>query len=280
MGRLARALEIRAREAVGMVEMLFHFTDTYAPRGDVGRFDDLEIAIRLDWDGDAAALIAALVGSGWVDEHPVHRLVVHDWPDHAPEYTKKKANGTKDKAGTGWAVDDRTESPIEPAGFDINQTQSENVQKIPENSGLPSPSKPSPRAKPSHANPPAGGRRPKPRTPESPFPDPFPAEHRDKLAEPATEHGVDVDTAIESARDWAQSHGHRRRDWVAVIRRGIREGYFPAGNGRNVSAPPGGQIDERRNPLAAAATRILERAQAADGDPDPPHGALPATVRH
>ncbi|HPO07385.1 MAG TPA: hypothetical protein PLZ55_01855, partial [bacterium] len=42
------------------------------------------------YDGDADALIEALVAEAWLDEHPVHRLVVHDWHDHCEDYLKKR----------------------------------------------------------------------------------------------------------------------------------------------------------------------------------------------
>jgi len=131
MELLADLLDVRLREAVGIVEMLHHLTDQYAPRGDVGRFTDQQIARRVDWDGEPDFLMSALVRSGWVDRHPVNRLVVHDWPEHAPEYTKKKANGTKEKEGTGWAVDDSYEpEPEEPD----NQEESGDSGKCPDSS--------------------------------------------------------------------------------------------------------------------------------------------------
>lgn len=121
--RLADLLSVRKREAVGMIELLHHFTDEYAPRGDVGKFTDAQIARRVDWDGDPSRLISALIESGLVDLHPVHRLVIHDWHDHAPEYTKRKATKVTNGADpTGWAVDD------EPSGL---------IQKNPDISGLP-----------------------------------------------------------------------------------------------------------------------------------------------
>ena len=36
LAKLAKLLGIRKREAVGIVELLHHFTDEYAWRGDVG----------------------------------------------------------------------------------------------------------------------------------------------------------------------------------------------------------------------------------------------------
>ena len=69
-------------EIIGIVEMLFHFTARYAIQGNIGKWDDEDIADGLLWFGEPADLIEALVRSGWVDKCEKHRLVVHDWGDH------------------------------------------------------------------------------------------------------------------------------------------------------------------------------------------------------
>ncbi len=79
----AEALGIRRPQAIGTLELLFHFTAQYAPEGDVGRFDDKRIAAAMDWCGSVQKLIDALIATRWLDRHPVARLVVHDWSDHA-----------------------------------------------------------------------------------------------------------------------------------------------------------------------------------------------------
>lgn len=75
--------------AVGILELLWHFTARYAPQGDIGRWSDANIAAGVCWAGDPSALVRALLSSGWLDEHAKHRLVVHDWHDHADDATKK-----------------------------------------------------------------------------------------------------------------------------------------------------------------------------------------------
>ena len=77
--------------AIGYLEMLWHFTARYAPRGDIGRYPDKRIAAALDWVyHDPAKLVQGLVSARWVDGCPVARLVVHDWPDHADEAVRKR----------------------------------------------------------------------------------------------------------------------------------------------------------------------------------------------
>jgi len=84
--KFARRLSLREYEAAGLLELLWIATQKNAPRGDIGRYDNEEIAIALDWPGDQNELVQAFVETGWLDECPVHRLVVHDWEDHAPRF--------------------------------------------------------------------------------------------------------------------------------------------------------------------------------------------------
>ena len=81
--RLKRRLQIPHYAAVGILESLWHMASTQAQRGDIGKWSDEDIAAQLEWEGDETTLIEALVGCGWLDEHPEHRLVVHDWHAHA-----------------------------------------------------------------------------------------------------------------------------------------------------------------------------------------------------
>lgn len=75
--------------AVGVLESLWHFAAEYAKPGDIGRFTDAQIAAAVDWKGDPSAFVAALVESRWLDAHPRHRLVVHDWPEHCEDSIHK-----------------------------------------------------------------------------------------------------------------------------------------------------------------------------------------------
>lgn len=86
--RLCRRLGESKRGVVGLLELLWHGTATNCPRGDIGKFPDEEIAIMCDYGGEPAELVAALTETGWIDPCPTHRLVVHDWREHAPDYIK------------------------------------------------------------------------------------------------------------------------------------------------------------------------------------------------
>ena len=86
---LANELGIKKYAAVGLLEMLWHFTARYAPRGDIGRFTDGIIGNSLDWGGNIPELMAALIKIGWLDKNNEYRLIVHDWSDHADDTCDK-----------------------------------------------------------------------------------------------------------------------------------------------------------------------------------------------
>jgi hypothetical protein len=85
MRRLARALQVPLYAANGLVMRLLHFTADHAPRGDVGRFNDQDIADACCWDREPAELVGGFTESGWLDRHPQCRLAVHDWYEHAED---------------------------------------------------------------------------------------------------------------------------------------------------------------------------------------------------
>lgn len=93
MKAFARTLHVPLYAAVGLLELLWHFTARFAPQGDVGRFDDAALAEALGFDGDPSALTAALVTTGWLDACPTNRLLVHGWEDHADQGVRNTLKG-------------------------------------------------------------------------------------------------------------------------------------------------------------------------------------------
>jgi hypothetical protein len=89
--RLQRRLGESTRGVVGLLEMLWAGACKNCPRGDIGKFDNEDIAVMCDWDGDPDELVATLVECGWIDEDEEYRLVIHDWHDHAPNFVKGNA---------------------------------------------------------------------------------------------------------------------------------------------------------------------------------------------
>jgi len=85
--RLSLMLSVPWPHAIGLCGLLWRFTAKHAPSGEIGRHDDEEIAAALEWPGDEASLVGCLVRCKLLDAvDPPIRLIVHDWPDHAPRY--------------------------------------------------------------------------------------------------------------------------------------------------------------------------------------------------
>ena len=87
--RMKHRLKVTQYEAVGILESLWHMTATQAPRGDIGKWSNEDIAAQLEWAGDEKVLIDALVACGWLDRDPEHRLLVHDWSVHADQNVRR-----------------------------------------------------------------------------------------------------------------------------------------------------------------------------------------------
>jgi hypothetical protein len=85
MKRLCRKLNLELWQAVGLLESIWHVAARQTPCGDIGKLSDEDIAIAIDYHADERIMIDALVNSGWIDRNKEHRLVVHDWPDHAED---------------------------------------------------------------------------------------------------------------------------------------------------------------------------------------------------
>jgi hypothetical protein len=82
---LMHALGCSYQEAVGVLELLWHFTAEFAPAGDIGRWTNAQIAEGIQWAGEPDRLIEALVRVRWLEEAVPDRLRVHDWYSHADD---------------------------------------------------------------------------------------------------------------------------------------------------------------------------------------------------
>jgi hypothetical protein len=98
--RLKRRLGLPMWQVTGLLESIWNLTAKSAPRGDIGKYTNEDIAAKIEWEGDEHMMIDELVKAGWLDECQDHRLVVHDWPEHCPNYIK---GGIKSR-GEGFAV--------------------------------------------------------------------------------------------------------------------------------------------------------------------------------
>jgi hypothetical protein len=82
------ALNVPKFGALGILEAVWHFTGRYAPQGNIGKYTDQAIESWVGWNGRPGAMIEELIRCRWIDQDPVHRLLVHDWHQHADKATK------------------------------------------------------------------------------------------------------------------------------------------------------------------------------------------------
>ena len=221
---LGDVLGIRLREARGIIEALIHFTNQYAERGDVGRFTDAQIAKRLDWGGkgeDPERLIAGLLSTKWLEPHGAHRFVLHDWPDHAPDYTKRKVKGAAERPGPGWAEDDP-----EPPDFTADSTpsgDSRQSQTIPDPLSSPNLSEPL-LSEPIVA--PGGALCLCPET--------LTDDDLGKLRRWAVENAFtpdQVEAAFQRVHDWSHTSSKKRARWWLVTKNAMQDGWALRGGG-------------------------------------------------
>lgn len=86
--RLQGRLRLSHWQAIGLLEALWLFTSKNAPAGDIGRHTNEDIAFGIEWFTEADALIDTLIECGWIDRDETHRLVIHHWADHVPNWLK------------------------------------------------------------------------------------------------------------------------------------------------------------------------------------------------
>ena len=108
--KLQKRLGESTRGIVGLLDLLWQRTTKECPAGDIGRFSNEEIAILCDWEGDPDELVTHLVETRWLDTSTEHRLVVHDWHEHAPTYLKG-AFASSNKSFASSLSDEHSEPP-------------------------------------------------------------------------------------------------------------------------------------------------------------------------
>lgn len=84
MADLADRLEVGRCFAVGVLQTLWCWASEQAQDGLVSCSPRV-LARLLDYHGDGEALVAALVGSRWLDARPEGGWLIHDWPEHCED---------------------------------------------------------------------------------------------------------------------------------------------------------------------------------------------------
>jgi len=142
---LAEQLKVPVYSAVGILELLWHFTAEFAHSGDIGRFSDAAIAKAMCWDGDSTVLVSCLHYAGWLDACECHRFRVHDWPDHADQtvqrvLSKRNQGFLKcyDDASTVLAQSKHGTSQPSPSPLERERERTRGELDLPDGPGTPS----------------------------------------------------------------------------------------------------------------------------------------------
>lgn len=200
---LADRLDVGLAQTLGHLTLLWAFTARKAPCGDVGKWPDGAIARACDWHGNSASFVTALIEAGFVERHSQHRLIVHDWKDHAEKWVHGVLANIR-KAG-------------KEAEFVTAETVEASGEPTREHSTVPH-SLPSP-AKTSQAKPKDGRAHALPA-------DWKPSDEHRALAE---KEGVDLDREAEQFRDHWAATGKPMKDWDACFRKWLRNAAKFAG---------------------------------------------------
>jgi hypothetical protein len=87
---LATQLDVELPAAIGYLELFWAFVAKRTPCGDVGKWSDGVIAQGCLWRGKPSQFVQGLIAAGFVDPDTEHRLLVHDWPQHCPNWVRAK----------------------------------------------------------------------------------------------------------------------------------------------------------------------------------------------
>jgi hypothetical protein len=123
--------------AIGHLHLLWWWALEYTRDGDLSGFDDEEVAIACVWEGEPAALRAALIGAGFLDACGA----IHDWDDYAGKLLdQRKANAEKQAR---WRNRNRLSS-IEADNRDVTVTEPSRTAATVPNPTVPNPTRPTP----------------------------------------------------------------------------------------------------------------------------------------
>jgi len=98
--RFARGLGISEPTAIGHLFLLWSWAMDYAQDGDLSQIDDDDIADAMQWGGEPAAMIEALLSCGMREYGFLERdnhghLILHNWDEHCGVRFKQRAQGAE-----------------------------------------------------------------------------------------------------------------------------------------------------------------------------------------
>lgn len=120
--KLADRLGLSMIEARGHLATLWCWVCGYAPDGDLESFDEDDIELAAEWEGERGAFIEACRQVGLIDEHE-DGYEIHEWMERAESFKKarqKREQREREKAKkepTLYVVDD---GPVFKVGYTLN----------------------------------------------------------------------------------------------------------------------------------------------------------------
>lgn len=98
--RFARGLGISEPTAIGHLFLLWSWAMDYAQDGDLSRFGDDDIAAAMQWGGEPAAMIEALLscgilGYGFLESDGNGNLCLHNWDEHCGARFRQRIQGAE-----------------------------------------------------------------------------------------------------------------------------------------------------------------------------------------
>jgi hypothetical protein len=84
--KAARMLQTSVPAVIGHLHCLWWWAMSYAPDGDLTRYDDGDLAAAMLWEGEPRELVAALTEVRLLDDE----RVIHDWPEYAGRIIEKR----------------------------------------------------------------------------------------------------------------------------------------------------------------------------------------------
>lgn len=89
--KAALVLGVPRAQLIGHLHCLWWWAFDYAPDGNVSHFDDTDLALAADWEGDPAEFVAALVGCGaGARAGFIENGQLHDWDEYAGKYIEQR----------------------------------------------------------------------------------------------------------------------------------------------------------------------------------------------
>lgn len=112
--KLSRLLNVPRVTAVGHLHFLWWWALDYAQDGDLSKFDELDVAVAADWQGEPSVFWSSLIRAGFVDEDGC----IHDWHEYAGRLIERRAADAARKRSARTGDVQRTSSghPADGAG--------------------------------------------------------------------------------------------------------------------------------------------------------------------